>query len=71
MKKKKKPLTLIRVIRNNKNPPKENRERERERTHNLFVEKIWIKLEIISNLYKIKWIEEESKYKIYERMKEV
>ena len=31
MKKKKKPLTLIRVIRNNKNPPKENRERERER----------------------------------------
>ena len=27
-KKKKKPLTLIRVIRNNKNPPKENRERE-------------------------------------------
>ena len=30
-KKKKKPLTLIRVIRKNKNPPKESRERERER----------------------------------------
>ena len=28
IKKKKKPLTLIRVIRNNENPPKENRERE-------------------------------------------
>ena len=28
IKKIKKPLTLIRVIRNNENPPKENRERE-------------------------------------------
>ena len=48
-KKKKKLSTLIRIIRKNKNPPKE----------------------IISNLYKIKWGEEESKYKKEKEMKEV
>ena len=35
--KKKEPLTLIRVLRNNKNPPKESR--ERESTHSFVWEK--------------------------------
>ena len=36
----KKPSTLIRIIRKNKNP--QERERERESIYNFFVGKIWI-----------------------------
>ena len=39
LKKKKELSTLIRVKRENKNPPKENRERERESTHIFVFEK--------------------------------
>ena len=48
------PSTLIRVIRKNKNPPKERRERERENSHFCKCGKNmnWMG-EMISNLYKI------------------
>ena len=71
--KKKTPPTLIRVIRKNKNP---EREREREIVLTVFFFFLvgknmnWMG-EIISNLYKIKWEEEESNYKKEERMKVV
>ena len=74
--KKNPPSTLIRVTRKNKNPEREReRERERDSTHNFFfffVRKYmnWMG-EIISNLYKIKWEEEESKYKKEKMMKKV
>ena len=56
---KKKPSTLIRVIRKNKNSPKKSR----ESTHSFMWEKYGLNRKTISNLYKIKWVEEESKYK--------
>ena len=67
------PPTLIRVIRKNKNP---EREREREIVLTVFFfffvgkNMNWMG-EIISNLDKIKWEEEESKYKKEKMMKEV
>ena len=59
-------------MRKKKNLP---RERERERIYILIVFKYgknmdWMK-EMMSNLYKIKWEEEESNYKKEERMKVV
>ena len=64
----KKPSTLIRIIRKNKNP----QERERERVFTIFCGENmdWIE-EMISNLYKIKWGEEESEYNIEKMIKEV
>ena len=50
------PSTLIRVIKKNKNPPKERRERERERERE--------RTHIFVNLEKI-WIEWEKWYQIY------
>ena len=48
----------MRVIRKNKNSQREReRERERERVFRVLCGKM------TSNLYKIKWVEEESKYK--------
>ena len=69
-KKKMEPSTLIRVIRKNKNPPKERGERERERVLTFLCGKNmdWMG-EMISNLYKIKWGEEKSKYKKEKMMK--
>ena len=58
----------------NKNTPKESRERERERERLLTVlcqKNIDWMVEMISNLYKIKWEEEESKYKKERMMREV
>ena len=54
---KKKLSTLIRVIRKNKNSLWE-RERERESTHSFVWEKFRLNGKMISNLYKIKWVEE-------------
>ena len=56
----------------NKNTPKESRERERERVLTVLCEKNmdWI-VEMISNSYKIKWKEEDSKYRKKKKMKEV
>ena len=64
----KKPSTLIKIIRKNKNP----QEREKESIYNFFCGENmdWME-EMISNLYKIKWGEEESKYNIEKMMKEV
>ena len=61
---KKKLSTLIRVIRKNKNSLRE-REREIERvsTHSFVWEKYELNEKTISNLYKIKWVEEEANYK--------
>ena len=57
-------------MRKKKNPPKESRERERVLT--VFVwENMDRMREIISNLYKIKQGEEESKYRKEKRMREV
>ena len=53
--------TLIRVIKKNKNSPKESR--ERESTHSFVWEKYGLNGKMISNLYKIKLVEEEPKYK--------
>ena len=52
--------TLIRVIRKNKNS---ERERERERTHSFVWKKYGLNEKMISHLYKIKWVKEESRYK--------
>ena len=58
----------------NKNTPKESRERERERERVLTVlckkNMDWI-VEMISNSYKIKWKEEDSKYRKKKKIKEV
>ena len=65
----KKPSTLIRIIRKNKNP--QEREREREYLQFFCGENMdWME-EMISNLYKIKWGEEESKYNTEKMMKEL
>ena len=54
----------------NKNTPKERRERERVLIV-LYEKNIdWI-VEMISNSYKIKWKEEDSKYRKKKKMKEV
>ena len=73
IKKKKKPSTLIRAIRRNKNLPKERREREYSQFFFFFFggkNMDWMS-EMISNLYKIKWKEEESNYEKMKKMKEV
>ena len=60
----------------NKNTPKESRERERERERERVLTVLceknidWI-VEMISNSYKIKWKEEDSKYRKKKKMKEV
>ena len=63
----KKPSTLIRFIKNNKNSPKESRERERERERERVLTVLCGKkidwMEKWYQIYKIKWVEEESKYK--------
>ena len=59
------------MIRKNKNPRETERERERESTHSFLWGKYRLSGRNYINLYKIKWGEEESKYKKEKIMKEV
>ena len=73
--KKKNPTNLNQSYKKEQKSKERERERERDSTHNFFFFFVgknmnWMG-EIISNLYKIKWEEAESKYKKEKMMKEV
>ena len=63
LKKKKKAINLNQSYKKEQKFTERERERERESTHNFVWEKYGLNGKTISNLYKIKQVEEESKYK--------